>query len=170
MQDGNTALMRAALGGYLDVVDLLLNQGADANMQSAQGGTALMQACYRGHADVVRRLLDAKASTRLQDAYDGTALMRAADGGHKDVVEILLELSDPADREFFLDAKHKYDGYTALMRAASKGHIECVRVLAKYGASMRIRNVAGKNVKNVAREAGKREIVNVLMELETFRE
>ena len=48
LQDGNTALMRAALSGHEAVVHLLLSKGADPNVQTKHGGTALMHASFRG--------------------------------------------------------------------------------------------------------------------------
>jgi ankyrin repeat protein len=164
-QDGNTALMQAAVGGHLAAVELLLERGADANMQTAQGGTALMHASYRGHAQVVRRLLSSNASVRLLDAYDSTALMRAADRGHAEVVQVLLDLSSPLDRRFMLDAHSKYDGFTALMRAAIQGHAECVQIIAGFGASLQVTNAAGQNVLTVARESNQAKVLEVLMRL-----
>ena len=163
--------MRAAVGGHLAVVDLLLEKGADVNLQTAQGGTALMHASYGGHVQVVRRLLSSCSpnhscvSTRLLDAWDGTALMRAADRGHAEVVQVLLDLMPPVDRPYEIDAQAKYDGYTAMMKAAVNGHAECVQIIASFGASLLVSNAAGKNVLTVAREAKQPRVLEVLMRL-----
>ncbi|KAG8236832.1 hypothetical protein J437_LFUL017116 [Ladona fulva] len=43
--------------GRLDMVQLLLEAGADVNIQDEDGSTALMCAAEHGHADIVRALL-----------------------------------------------------------------------------------------------------------------
>ena len=54
---GLSALMGAAQFGHERVVDLLLQRGADVNLQDSKGVTALMGAASQGHAAVVLRLL-----------------------------------------------------------------------------------------------------------------
>jgi ankyrin repeat protein len=48
-QYGNTALNRAALFNYAEVVSLLLGSGADHSLGNNRGATGLMQACVNGH-------------------------------------------------------------------------------------------------------------------------
>lgn len=55
---GQTALMLAVRHGNKDAVGLLLEAGADCNLQDKEGSTALMAACEHGHIDIVRLLLD----------------------------------------------------------------------------------------------------------------
>ena len=49
--------MCAAPSGHEGVVDLLLQRGAEINLQSSNGGTALMCAAGNGHERVVDLLL-----------------------------------------------------------------------------------------------------------------
>lgn len=53
--DGPSALGYAAAGGYLEVVRLLVQAGADPSIESEQG-TALEAARHNGHAEVVQYL------------------------------------------------------------------------------------------------------------------
>ena len=48
-----TALMRAAYSGHLEVVKLLLEAGADLNSKGSDEKTALTMAKERGHVEVV---------------------------------------------------------------------------------------------------------------------
>ena len=54
---GTTALMMAAMNGYHEVVEVLVQNGAGLNIRNKSGFTALMLAAQKGHAQVVRRLL-----------------------------------------------------------------------------------------------------------------
>ncbi len=51
--DGRTALVHAALGGHLEVVQVLIDSGADLNARTNSGRTALYFAEKYGYADVV---------------------------------------------------------------------------------------------------------------------
>lgn len=65
-----TPLMRAASYGYASTVNLLIQRGADLNVQDSDGRTALMMA---DNADVVEALLKAGARTDLKDRNGKTA-------------------------------------------------------------------------------------------------
>lgn len=54
---GQTALMLAVSHGRLDMVKMLLDVGADINLQDDDGSTALMVAAEHGHVDIARLLL-----------------------------------------------------------------------------------------------------------------
>lgn len=79
----------------LQLVDLLLDRGAQVNARRRDGMTALHSAAYRGHLRVIRRLLDhgADASIRAHDdagAHRGqTAAETAAAQGQGAAVELL---------------------------------------------------------------------------------
>ena len=77
--------------GHLEVVQLLLEAGADKNAVSANGATAMMSAAQHGHLEVVRVLLGAGAEKNAATANRVTALMVAALDGHLEVVQLLLE-------------------------------------------------------------------------------
>ena len=78
-QSGSSLLATAALMGHTEVVDLLLEHGADVNAKSRDGGTALHAAAFLGRAEIVKLLLDKGADTTLRNnigsiAIDGAKL------------------------------------------------------------------------------------------------
>merc|ERR1712130_444980 len=63
---GATPLLEAAGGGGRDVVELLLQCGADANLRMSDGRTALMIAALAGDADTCELLMDGSWGPRGQ--------------------------------------------------------------------------------------------------------
>ena len=55
---GVTALLKAAAGGYTEIVKILLENGADVYAKTGAGNTALMKARQRGHEAVVRLIIN----------------------------------------------------------------------------------------------------------------
>ncbi|CAI5707424.1 unnamed protein product [Peronospora effusa] len=73
-----TPLHWAAISGALEVVDLLLEAGADPNFQDARGRSPLHWAARLNKTDVVRSLLEGGADPKMVDIDFMTPLMCAA--------------------------------------------------------------------------------------------
>lgn len=79
----NTPLMIAAWQGSVDLVQLLVENGACVNQQDRGNGfTALIKAAYRNHADVVRYLLSVGADSTIHSWEKKTALDYNEELGH----------------------------------------------------------------------------------------
>ena len=88
---GLTPLHAAAGGGFDDIVQLLLAQGADPHTASAEGGlTPLYWAALGGCGKIVQQLLAREAAVDAVDRLGMTALLWAAVGGHQEIVLQLL--------------------------------------------------------------------------------
>ncbi|XP_026069385.1 KN motif and ankyrin repeat domain-containing protein 4-like isoform X2 [Carassius auratus] len=96
-QSGQTALMLAVSHGRTMMVQVLLDCGADVNIQDRDGSTALMCACEHGHTEIVRILLDRpECDISLTDKDAHTALSVAMKASHSEIVELLKARADPA--------------------------------------------------------------------------
>jgi ankyrin repeat protein len=107
----STALMAAAAEGHLDVVDLLLEAGADPDRQGhvtsltdrhnadhpTGGFTALMFAARSGNDAMVRRLVKGGANINLKNGDNASATMVAIYNDRFDVAATLLELGADAN-------------------------------------------------------------------------
>lgn len=86
-----TALILAAQKGWLEVVSILLENGAEIEARDRQGRTPLSWASGNGHVHVVEELVDRSAHLDLPDLKGMTPLMYAAGIGQVPVAEKLIE-------------------------------------------------------------------------------
>ncbi|XP_014292059.1 KN motif and ankyrin repeat domain-containing protein 3 isoform X2 [Halyomorpha halys] len=89
-QHGQTALMLAVSHGRIDTVQLLLESGADINIQDEDGSTALMCAAEHGYIDIVKILLaQPDCDLSITDLDGNTALAIAMEAGNRDIGVLL---------------------------------------------------------------------------------
>ncbi|KAF5276654.1 hypothetical protein FQA39_LY06458 [Lamprigera yunnana] len=89
-QHGQTALMLAVSHGRLDMVQMLLEAGADINIQDEDGSTALMCASEHGHIDIVKHFLSQPdCDSTIMDVDGSTALKIAMEAGHRHIGVLL---------------------------------------------------------------------------------
>lgn len=95
-----TPLEAAAIEGYIEIVELLLNAGADVNLRVEDGNTALMSAAALGHFEVVKRLVETGADVDARTRSGGdTPLSLALNNARQDVVKYLFPLTSSEVKE-----------------------------------------------------------------------
>ncbi|CAJ0574622.1 unnamed protein product, partial [Mesorhabditis spiculigera] len=121
---GLTPLMEAANGGYTEVGELLLEDGADPNTGPVPSSrdTALTIAADKGHDKFVEMLVMRNAQIDARNKKGCTALWLACNSGHTETVKILVEHG--ADVEIPDNRKS-----TPLMVAFRKGHSPVVKYM-----------------------------------------
>jgi hypothetical protein len=141
----STALGGAVSRGNPELVQVLINAGADPNVKNGSEQTALMRLNERSSVEIVRALLDAGAKVNHKDEDGDTALHEAA---ALEKTEILQALLDSGAK---VNARNK-EGKTALMVAAEDGQLENVRALLWAGADARRKDNDGATALKYARE------------------
>jgi ankyrin repeat protein len=122
LESGATPFIRAAQSGDLELLKLLLANGADAMIKTDHGDTALTAASGVGWVDGVTYEHSAKANV--------------------DTVKFLLDLGlDP-------NAANG-DGRTSLMVAAAKGRTEVIQLLVDHGAKLDTRDKGSRDTETL---------------------
>ncbi|XP_053218116.1 ankyrin repeat domain-containing protein 17 isoform X5 [Podarcis raffonei] len=129
----DTALTLACAGGHEELVQTLLERGANIEHRDKKGFTPLILAATAGHVGVVEILLDNGADIEAQsERTKDTPLSLACSGGRQEVVELLLARG--ANKEH-----RNVSDYTPLSLAASGGYVNIIKILLNAGAEINSR-------------------------------
>lgn len=139
------------LGGFKEIVDMLLDHGADVNARDGYNTTPLMRAVDGGYSEIVKILIARKADVHAENTSGSTALHDATGmtGDPKffikfgwegrasgEVVKLLLAAgANPNARD--------KNGRTPLHGAAAWGRIDLARALLDAGADINAKDNAG---------------------------
>lgn len=162
---GQTSAHRAASKGHVDVMKILLSNGALVNDVDCKDQTALHRAAYFGHVATVNCLANHKAFINVLDKNLRTPLHAASSAGQTHILAILLErkgdtkLRDRDGRTTLDEAavcgkteivklclpyyKDRPGEDIGLHQAASKGHSEVIEVLSRARAQLDWKNKEG---------------------------
>jgi ankyrin repeat protein len=188
-RQSRTALHHAAAGGRQQVVQHLVDAGADLGACTTLGSTAMHLAAQGGHAPVAVLLLSKGASHSAVDSKGQSPLHVAARCGSTAMIKVLLDAGaslDAADSlgwtplhwasscgkqeaaAQLLAAGAAVDavdskGCTPLHLACSKGHMAVLRVLVAAGAPLDARDGEGKTPLLTASESGQAAVVAELL-------
>ncbi|MCF6776219.1 ankyrin repeat domain-containing protein [Thiotrichales bacterium 19X7-9] len=155
-----------------DIIELLLQYGADISIKNAEGHTAdqltdyfdirqdeinseLLIAAESGQTDKVEYLIANKADVDVEDNYAQTALHWACYNGHLEVVKILLACGADVNS---VDINNN----TPLHCAVINGHKEIVQLLLSKNAMINIANGDEKIPLSIAIEEGFDEIAGLI--------
>jgi ankyrin repeat protein len=172
-ENANTNFI-AAGDHYAEIVELLLDHGADANLISRDQGAPLHQAARAGGVELTRVLLAHGARAEIQGDDRGTTpLMLAAENAHPEIVKLLLAAG--------ANANHRdTNGYTSLMQAIGRSdrygqdydiqspdaarRIQSVRLLLDAGADPNPRDTYRSTALHYAARNGSSTITQLLID------
>jgi len=123
--------------GSMQVLELLLEKGADGNACNKWRETPLLIAANNGHKAAVEALLKHGADPSLCSEAGWSALTFAAHKGYGDIVELLLDDGAP------VNCRVTEDSSTPLHKACAgskPGHLEAVKLLLESNADVHALN------------------------------
>ena len=132
-----TSLIWASGNGYTDVVEYLIEKGANINQKMREDVTPLMWACVKEQIDIMELLIKKGADINVKDEEGDTPLMHASNYGYMDIVEMLVEKG--ANVNEVTNGKR-----TALMKAVMNEHYEIAEYLIANGAHVNAKDSDGK--------------------------
>ena len=121
-QHDATPLTLAVMAGKCDVIQLLIDHGADLELELTDGRTALFEAVWARNTPSAKRLLENGANVNHRLANGRTALIEAVFKRQRDMAELLLsygaDVNIAADWENdFNRYANQWYGFTALHAA-----------------------------------------------------
>lgn len=148
--NGFSPLIAAAQNGWIEVVDILLKNGADPFMQLKDGSTALVAASHGGYHLITELILSFISTNK----HSQKSLIQR---------QSIYEVKDEPLETQLVNMRYK-NGGTPLMAAVYRGFIDVVRVLLYYHADINIKSLKNWTVFHIAAENGRAKIMNILLE------
>ncbi|MFN7097892.1 MAG: ankyrin repeat domain-containing protein, partial [Gammaproteobacteria bacterium] len=128
-------LLSATEKGYLEIIKMLVVNGASLDEKDEYGRTALHIAASNNRYDIVKLLLEHGIPLDKKDNFGRTALHWAASKDGLKIVKLLLE------KNASLNEKDE-DGLTALHLAANRSCIGIIKLLLEQGTILDMKNNA----------------------------
>jgi hypothetical protein len=150
-------LQAASAQGQIEVVKLLLRNGADVNAQGGDYPNALQAASAAGHDNIVRILLDNDADVNIEGGEHGNALQAASAGGHDKIVQMLLDMGADVNAQ-----GGKYGN--ALQAASAEGHDNIVQMLLGAGANVNAESGEFGSALQAATASGYDKVAQMLLD------
>ena len=162
---GSTPLMMASTYGFEDIARMLIEKGADVNLQANNGATALTGACRR-HPDIARLLLANGAKVDIVSAATGgpftaSIIYAVSNNGDTSLSEMLLQNGADMDEA---PAEGRLAGYTPLMMAVDRNSLKVVRFLVENGADVNAAAADGSTALAAAKKRNAQDIVEYLQQ------
>uniref|UniRef100_A0A8C6TSN1 Ankyrin repeat and SOCS box containing 14a n=1 Tax=Neogobius melanostomus TaxID=47308 RepID=A0A8C6TSN1_9GOBI len=133
--DEASILFEASANGDPEMIKLLLEYGADADVPKQSGHLPIHRVAHRGHLQALKLLIPVTMMSEVEDS-GMSPLHSAAAGGHTHCIQALLEAG--YDPNFMLHPwlRRSYDDErkSALFFAISNNDVPSARVLLEAGA------------------------------------
>ncbi|KAJ5084183.1 hypothetical protein NUU61_008762 [Penicillium alfredii] len=148
----------ATAQNHPQIVEALLDAGADQDVQCGHGYSAPIWAIRAGNVQILTQFLNRGPAIVFPWWHQVTPLGWAADLGRTSVVRLLLKRGHPVDGTD-IDS----DG-TPLAWTARRGHAKTVRMLVAAGADIEAGNERHERVLHFAANGGNRRVVSFLLD------
>lgn len=143
---GGTPLHYAAKHGHYDCIKLLIDNGADVNVESNEN-TPLQYALYYNHIECIIILIKNGADPNVTYGCGQTPLHYVSSNGNNEYIKLFLEKG--ADVNVTAD----YEG-APILSALRGHHDEAIKILLNNGADVNIKDCSGSIPLHIALESG----------------
>ncbi|NJM80254.1 MAG: hypothetical protein HC854_12710 [Flavobacterium sp.] len=150
-----TAIELPCQEGYLDIVKLLVENGADINLKGFRGFTPIRIAARNGHLEIVKYLAESGAKIDIKAMDGATPFAHAATKGHIDIVKYLFEKGANVNN---IDK----EGDFPVGEAARSGYIEVIQFLIDNGADLKLKNNKNQTAYDLAILGGQKKAAELI--------
>lgn len=154
---GNTPLHYAAEWQIDSAVSVLLEKGANPNVQNSNGETPMFSAVKSDSISTIRLLLQKGANKEIRDYLGNTPLHSCVRYDAKNTAVVLISGGIDVNAQ-------NISGKTALHEAARAGKIDMVNLLLDNGANINSTDATGKTVLIDSIQSNNVELVKQLIE------
>lgn len=149
-------------GGTIQIVQLLIQFGADVNAWNLlQDSNPLIMAIWGGHDQVTRLLLEAGANPNVKDSEGNSPLRFSVNQENVEVVKLLLKYGVQST----LDRAGGFGGMNALGIAVHKMNIPIIEILLDAGANPEVTdNDHRKPIERIPKDAN----TNIRIKIESL--
>jgi len=163
-QGNYTPLKYAVRGNHVNLVKLLLAEGADVNgFHNHNITTSLQEACINGDEEMVDLLLSAGARVNDEPGYMGNSLASAIDGGNVSIINKLQNLGgylDLAQQDYFVS---KYLSWTSCVAQERARHVLSMNI----SQDPQQRAFVQSSLLRVAVRRGYKDLVSMMLRIGT---
>lgn len=141
---GLTALHVACIHGKANIVECLIEMGAEVNATDLNECTSLHYASSRGHQNALLLLLHSGANINQTNIDKNTALHMAVNNGHLNCVKALIYFAEHSRRKIKINCVNA-NGNTPLHLASKWGYEGIAKLLIENGAEPSLQNRNNKS-------------------------
>jgi len=155
----------AAASGDLDMVNLLIENGADINGFNDHYDVPLLIALQGKHADVAKRLIEAGADVNIPNDAGVTPFIAAAHDGSKDLVKLMLRKDADINSHYLVTADGAKPGDRSerpLEAAIRARKTDIVELLLNAGTDATLEGRDGSTMQDLADATGDDTIAAML--------
>jgi ankyrin repeat protein/L-ascorbate metabolism protein UlaG (beta-lactamase superfamily) len=155
-EDGRTPLHVAVMGGHKELMEYLIQEGANIDALDKDGRTPLLNAIMFKKQELAHILVEKGANVKIKCKEGANAIIYALFFGPEDLIEPILDNGQ--------DVNEKYEGGVTIMQgAAAMGKKNAMNILFERGADVNAMSERGETALYFGVQAGKTEIVEWLL-------
>lgn len=154
--EGETPLHIASRAGHLEIVKLLIENGASLNIKEANGDTPLHNAINGKHLEIVQLLIEKGSNVNEKGAFALTPIHTAFDSSQEEIIKLLLNKGSDVNTK---DNREQ----TVLHKAVSLGNLEITKLIVAKGIDANLKNEFGHTALHIAIQFGNIDLIKYLI-------
>jgi ankyrin repeat protein/L-ascorbate metabolism protein UlaG (beta-lactamase superfamily) len=155
-EDGRTPLHVAVMGGHQELMEFLIQEGANIDALDNEERTPLLNAIIFKKPELAHILIKRGADVKIKSKEGANAIIYALFFGPEDLIEPILDSGQ--------DVNERYEGGVTMMQgAAAMGHIKAMNILLERGADVNAKSDRGETALYFGIRQGNTEIVEWLL-------